>query len=488
MLGTDGVLFLSILLELSVMNETNIIDKSIHRFRLTKSSVFFILFLCFIGFFGRDGEVTAAPLPEVKINEIFPNAVGSDMGHEWVELYNNGDNTVDISGWLIQTATSSFFPVFVLPASTFIEPGTFLVIGDELVEFADFNLPLGTSLSLGNATSSGDAIRILDANSTIIDTVVYGNNNNDMFLDDTGAVASSLAPIGAAGESITRNVDGLDTDASGDDFFVSNPTPGSTHIVKCNTNTVQEVTEYAEVTHEACEILLLGPSFVAANGSSVSVNSGWEIDFLPGFLIEKGATLSANVCGLSLCLTSLSPMPDGCHSCVNKICDIDATCCEVDFDQTCLDMVDTECGLVCEMKTYSIDFCRLQHPPFVEAPSGSAVDVYGRVWVAGVTDVDQTSNDPTPGLVGYVGYGPDNSSPSDNWTWTTSIPNPNYIADSESSLDEYKAVLTLPESGEYDFAFRFSGDNGNTFTYCDLNEGSANGYSPADAGQLTVLP
>jgi hypothetical protein len=80
------------------------------------------------------------------------------------------------------------------------------------------------------------------------------------------------------------------------------------------------------------------------------------------------------------------------------------------------------------------------------------------------------------------------SSPSDNWTWTTSVPNPNYIADSEPSLDEYKAVLTLPGPGEYDFAFRFSGDNGNTFTYCDLNEGSANGYSPADAGQLTVLP
>ena len=116
----------------------------------------------------------------------------------------------------------------------------------------------------------------------------------------------------------------------------------------CNVNMVSGVTEYFDASYEACEILVVGPSFIAVDGASISLSSGWAIDFLPGFSVEKGATLSANVCGQSLCMTSIYPMPYGCHSCVSKICDIDSTCCELKFDQACLDKVDTVCGLVCE--------------------------------------------------------------------------------------------------------------------------------------------
>jgi surface protein len=116
----------------------------------------------------------------------------------------------------------------------------------------------------------------------------------------------------------------------------------------CNVNMVSGITEHADISHEACEILAIGSDFIAADGSNVSVNSGWEIEFLPGFIVEPGATFKANVCGQSLCMTSPSPMPYGCHSCVDQICDIDPSCCALEFNQTCLDMVDTVCGLVCE--------------------------------------------------------------------------------------------------------------------------------------------
>jgi hypothetical protein len=119
-------------------------------------------------------------------------------------------------------------------------------------------------------------------------------------------------------------------------------------VATCKVNAASDVTEYSNASHEACETLLVGPSFIAANGSSVSISSGLEIDFLPGFLVEQGATLNANVCGQSLCATSTSPMPDGCHSCVSQICDIDPACCDTGFDQACLDKVDTVCNLVCE--------------------------------------------------------------------------------------------------------------------------------------------
>ena len=116
----------------------------------------------------------------------------------------------------------------------------------------------------------------------------------------------------------------------------------------CNVNMVAGETEPFDATHEACEILSLGPDYIAADGSNVIANSGWEIDFLPGFTVEPGATLNASVCGQSLCLESTTPMPYGCHSCVNMICDIDDFCCRGEFDAQCLVKVETVCGLICE--------------------------------------------------------------------------------------------------------------------------------------------
>ena len=116
----------------------------------------------------------------------------------------------------------------------------------------------------------------------------------------------------------------------------------------CNVNVVTDVTELANATHEACEILIVGPAFIAEDGASVFLSSGLAIELSPGFLINKGAILSADVCGQSLCEISSSPMPIGCHSCVVQICDIDPACCDTGFDQSCLDKVDTVCNLVCE--------------------------------------------------------------------------------------------------------------------------------------------
>ena len=115
----------------------------------------------------------------------------------------------------------------------------------------------------------------------------------------------------------------------------------------CNVNIVSGVIEDSVASYEACDLLMIG-SFIAEAGASITLSSGLNIVFEPDFLIEQGATMEANVCGQSLCEISASPMPDGCHSCVTAICDVDAACCDTAFDQACLDKVDTVCGLVCE--------------------------------------------------------------------------------------------------------------------------------------------
>ena len=141
-----------------------------------------------------------------------------------------------------------------------------------------------------------------------------------------------------------------------------------------------------------------------------------------------------------------------------------------------------------ELHVYTIDFCRLQFPTTINEPAGNQVNVYGRLYVAGLTDLSGVNN-PAPGVIAYVGYGPDGSDPASGWTWSTGIANASYDNGSpsyESNNDEYLAVVSVPSPGTYDFAFRFSGDGGQTFTYCDSQlEGSSNGYNPALAGQMT---
>ncbi len=145
-----------------------------------------------------------------------------------------------------------------------------------------------------------------------------------------------------------------------------------------------------------------------------------------------------------------------------------------------------------------IDWCRLQWPETIEGTPGSVETVYGRVYIAGLTD--QTPfNDPIPGIVlCEIGYGPVGSDPAADpaWAWTSAAPNPGWDgnAGGEPDNDEYMGGLTLPAIvGEYDYCCRFSGDAGITWLYGDLatgvpgEDGSENGYQAANAGRMTVL-
>lgn len=143
---------------------------------------------------------------------------------------------------------------------------------------------------------------------------------------------------------------------------------------------------------------------------------------------------------------------------------------------------------------YTIDFCRLQFPDLIDEVEGTNVDVFGRVFIAGLTDLSGV-NDPAPEVIGYVGWGPDGTDPAvdPGWTWFAGTPNAGYGPASpgyEANNDEYQALLTVPSPpGSYDFAFAFSGDGGATLTYCDGQPaGSSDGYQPANAGQMTSQP
>ncbi|GMV38872.1 MAG: hypothetical protein AMXMBFR64_05880 [Myxococcales bacterium] len=151
----------------------------------------------------------------------------------------------------------------------------------------------------------------------------------------------------------------------------------------------------------------------------------------------------------------------------------------------------------CPVIDTTVDWCRLQWPPTVDALPGGAFTVYGRIYEAGITD-QSTATDAAPQLVGQAGWGPNGTTPEGNpeWTWATGTANLLYDGGTsgEPDNDEYLASLTAPNTvASYDYAWRFSVDGGASWTYCDLDagpgqDGSEDGYQVDNAGSLVVHP
>jgi glycosidase len=130
-----------------------------------------------------------------------------------------------------------------------------------------------------------------------------------------------------------------------------------------------------------------------------------------------------------------------------------------------------------------IGWANVQWPPGIThtiSALNPTETIYGQVWIDGYTD----QSGPTESLVAQVGYGPDGSLPEGDPTWVWV--NAEFNVDAGNN-DEFRGQL-LPEAVEvYDYAYRYTTTGGLTWVYADL-DGTGNGYDPAQAGNLTVIP
>jgi hypothetical protein len=109
----------------------------------------------------------------IVVNEINYNSAPERDTKDWIEIMNNGNTSVDLNGWLLSDSgpDSGYF----FPSGNVLSPGEYLVVCRDLQDFKDFNpsvsnaigdLPFGLS-------SSGDMIRLYDAESDLADAVDY---------------------------------------------------------------------------------------------------------------------------------------------------------------------------------------------------------------------------------------------------------------------------------------------------------------------------
>ena len=101
-----------------------------------------------------NGSGACVGVPHVVINEIESN-LGSPG--DWVELYNAGTGTADVSGWRFLDSDNTH-TAYVIPAGTTVAPGAYLVL-----EEAQFIFGLG----------AGDSARLFDPAGALVDTYVW---------------------------------------------------------------------------------------------------------------------------------------------------------------------------------------------------------------------------------------------------------------------------------------------------------------------------
>lgn len=99
----------------------------------------------------------------VRMNEIYSRGTTTDP--DWIEIYNDSPDTVDISGYKIYDngGQSGSKPKKVLPAGAVVPPkGFWVVVTDNTGDAADFGL-----------SSSGEKVWLEDTSGVVIDSVAF---------------------------------------------------------------------------------------------------------------------------------------------------------------------------------------------------------------------------------------------------------------------------------------------------------------------------
>lgn len=165
-------------------------------------------------------EVLAADSPhkgKVVINEIAWMGSVDSSTDEWLELYNDSDTAIDLTGWKItDDATSDY----LITAGTIPSKGYFLIEDNENA-VKNIAADIVINLSLAN---TGDSLVLKDGNGDIVDTVNgtggawYGGNST------TGATMERKLVVGAdSKDNWMTAISGSGSQASGGSNILGTP-------------------------------------------------------------------------------------------------------------------------------------------------------------------------------------------------------------------------------------------------------------------------
>lgn len=171
----------------------------------------------------------AAASPDVVISEVYGGGgnAGSTFRNDFIELFNRGATTVDLSGWSVQYASATGTTYAVTNLSGTISPGQRYLVQEAMG--AGGTTPLPTPDAVGTIALSATAGKVALRTTTVAcaagcssaagtkDFVGFGGTANDAETTPTAAPSNTT--------SVGRTPATQDTDSNGADFTVGAPSP-----------------------------------------------------------------------------------------------------------------------------------------------------------------------------------------------------------------------------------------------------------------------
>lgn len=160
------------------------------------------------------------------MTEVFYNAVGADDQLEWVELHNTSGATIDLSGYSIGAGGSDYtYSVYQLTGT--IAPGGCRVVGGPVSSAANgaplFGQATDFSPDIQNSGTVADGVALfgvpasaITPSTVPIDAVIYGVENGNGLLDETGLPGAVDVENAPEGGSIERTASGWRTRSAPD--------------------------------------------------------------------------------------------------------------------------------------------------------------------------------------------------------------------------------------------------------------------------------
>jgi hypothetical protein len=118
-------------------------------------------------------EIDNSVSSTIVINEINYNSAPNFDAEDWIELYNNNDSAMDISGWIFKDGDD--LHSFTLPQNTVLSAHSYMVLCRDSAAFISFfpdvNQVAGNFVF--GLSNGGELIRLYDRENKVIDSLTY---------------------------------------------------------------------------------------------------------------------------------------------------------------------------------------------------------------------------------------------------------------------------------------------------------------------------
>jgi len=246
--------------------------------------------------------------PDIVVSQLFAGGgnSGASFTHDFVELFNRGSTTIDVSGWTIQYATSAGTTWQATALSGSIAPGRYYLV--QLFSGGSSGAPLPAADAVGTsnlATSGGKVALVRDGvplscgtfpgscsgSPQVADLVGWGPASDYEGAGPASALSNTTAAARAGGGC-------ADTDDNAADFSAGTPAPrnSSSPAEPCNS----EPPPPEGISDSAAVDIDIEPALsISLERGSVSFGQA-SVGDTPPAVSERVTVLSTNVAGYAL--------------------------------------------------------------------------------------------------------------------------------------------------------------------------------------------